>query len=144
MLSALDEHRKTPPDDLECAAYLIDIDAQLYAEFQTSDGLWHPSPYCSEVVEKLLETGFNKYLTAIDQATCKSHLSRLIAKGPPLFLEDPTFEVNENLHITHVWFMKDNRTIEAKYTNAVEGEEREQMWAKHKLIFDHLPNKDSE
>lgn len=136
-------HRTSPPENLECSAYLIDIDESLYAEFQTSDGLWYPSPYCSEVIVELLRNGFDKYLCAIDQATCKSHLIRVIQRGPPLYLEDPTFNVDEHLHITHVWFMKDNRTIIAKYNNAPEGVQREIMWKKHKLIFDSLPEKET-
>lgn len=130
-------HLKSVPPGLECAAYLIDIGPDDYTEYQTSDGVWHPSPYCNDVVKQLLQDGFTNFLKAVDESTCKSHLRRLIQNGPPVYLNDPTFNVGEHTHITKVWFMKTNQEIDAKYHGALEGQERMDLWdsIKERMVF---------
>lgn len=133
-------HRDTIPENLECAAYLITIEEDDdYCEYQTNDGLWHSSPYCSEVVRHLLQTGFHKYLKTIDEADCKATLRRAIQSGPPLYLRDKTFNIPDDQYITKVWFKSDNIEIDAIYEGAPIGEEREKMWKQHKKIFEQLP-----
>jgi hypothetical protein len=137
-------HLESVPENLECAAYLIDIDESEYCEYQTSDGYWHPSPYCSEVVQMLLKNGFSDYLKAIDEATCKAHLRRLITEGPPLYLKDKTFEVPEGQHISKVWFKSEDKEIDAIYEGALQGEEREEMWNHHRAVFECLPEEEND
>jgi len=132
-------HCQTIPHYLECAAYLILIDDDEYCEYQTNDGLWHPSPYCSEVVKYLLKTGFAKYLKTIDEADCKATLRRVIQSGPPVYLNDKTFSVSEDEYITKIWYKAENVEVDAIYEGALIGEERNRLWEHHKLIFDNLP-----
>ena len=132
-------HRECVPEGLECAAYLFDIDDEQYVEFQTSDGLWHSSPYCKDVIQTLLHDGFDKFMKSVDEATCKAHLRRMVTNGPPLYLEDKTFNVPDHLYITKVWFKSDDVEIDAKYRNALEGEEREKLWQHLKTVYECLP-----
>lgn len=131
-----------PPKGLVCKAFYIDIDRDCYVEYQTSDGLWHPSPYCDEAVLHLLETGFQKYIDDIDKATCKSGLKRVIENGPPLYLNDQAFEVDEGLHIQKVWFFREDNEMDAKYKDAPEGEARTQMMEDHQKLLETLPDED--
>jgi hypothetical protein len=133
-------HFESVPPGLECAAYLIDIDDNDYCEFQTNDGLWHSSPYCSDVVKHLLQTGFHSYLKTIDQADCKATLRRLIQNGPPLYLNDKTFNISEDQYIMKVWFKSENREIDAIYSDAPTEDDRMRLWDQHKAIFEQLPD----
>tara|TARA_R110002050_G_scaffold230857_7_gene366655 strand:+ start:1395 stop:1637 length:243 start_codon:yes stop_codon:yes gene_type:complete len=56
---------------------------------------------------------------------------RLVAKGPPVYLSDEqALPLPEgDTHIELVWFASDNREESAKLKGAVEGEEREKLWA---------------
>lgn len=133
-------HLKSVPKDLECAAYLIEISDDDYCEYQTSDGLWHPSPYCSDVIRVLLHNGFKDYLKAIDESTCKAHIRRLMEEGPPTYLRDRSFHTGDNNKvILKVWFKSTDEEIDAIYEGALFGSEREEMWNHHKAIFECLP-----
>jgi hypothetical protein len=138
------DHR-LPPKGLVCKAYYIDIDRDSYVEYQTSDELWHPSPYCDDVVLHLLETGFEKYIEDIDKSTCKSGLKRIIKNGPPLYLDDGAFEISEEgLYIQKVWFLFTDKEIDAKYKGAPEGEGRIKMMKEHQLLLYKLPDEEEE
>ncbi|KUF94540.1 RAC-beta serine/threonine-protein kinase A [Phytophthora nicotianae] len=112
-----------------------------YCEFQTSpSGLWHPALFCVDVVEQLLSTQFHTYMKKVQEADCKAELRRLVAKGPPIWLEDKhALPVPEgDTHITKVWFAKDDEERSAKLDGAVEGEAREALWKELRQLMDAM------
>ncbi|KAG2519093.1 hypothetical protein BBO99_00007797 [Phytophthora kernoviae] len=122
-----------PPADLECMATMDDITEENgnYCEFQTSpSGSWHVALFCSDVVKQLLSTQFHTFMKKVQEADCKAELRRLVAKGPPIWLEDKhALPLPEgDTHICQVWFAKDNEERSAKLDGAVEGEARETLW----------------
>lgn len=132
-----------PAAGLECMATMDDITEEdgNYCEFQTSpSGLWHPALFCSDVVEQLLATQFHTYMKKVQEADCKAELRRLVAKGPPVWLEDKhALPVPEgDTLITKVWFAKDDEDRSAKLDGAVEGEARETLWKELRQLMDAM------
>ncbi|KAL4093797.1 hypothetical protein PRIC1_011227 [Phytophthora ramorum] len=122
-----------PPAGLECMATMDDITEEdnNFCEFQTSpSGSWHAALFCVDVVEQLLATQFHTYMKKVQEADCKAELRRLVAKGPPVWLEDKhALPVPEgDTHITKVWFAKDEEERSAKLDGAVEGQARDVLW----------------
>ncbi|KAF1795461.1 hypothetical protein GQ600_18590 [Phytophthora cactorum] len=70
----------------------------------------------------------------------QAELRRLVAKGPPIWLEDkhalPVLE--GDTHIIKVWFAKDNEERSAKLDGAVEGEARESLWKELRQLMDAM------
>lgn len=138
----------TPAESLECMATMDDItiDDGNYCEFQTSpSGLWHPALFCADVVEQLLTTQFHTYMKKVQEADCKAELRRLVAKGPPIWLEDkhalPVPE--EDSHIIQVWFAKKNVERSAKLDGALEGSARDLLWIELRQLL-HAMDDDKE
>ncbi|KAI9916692.1 hypothetical protein PsorP6_017044 [Peronosclerospora sorghi] len=122
-----------PRAGLECMATMDEITEEEgnYCEFQSyPSGSWHASLYCSDVVEQLLATQFHVFMKKVQEADCKAELRRLVAKGPPIWLEDKHALPlpRGDTHITQVWFAKTNEERSAKLDGAVEGEVREALW----------------
>ncbi|KAL4139775.1 hypothetical protein PRNP1_015622 [Phytophthora ramorum] len=122
-----------PPAGLECMATMDDITEEdnNFCEFQTSpSGSWHAALFCVDVVGQLLATQFHTYMKKVQEADCKAELRRLVAKGPPVWLEDKhALPVPEgDTHITKVWFAKDEEERSAKLDGAVEGQARDVLW----------------
>ncbi|POM73225.1 hypothetical protein PHPALM_9941 [Phytophthora palmivora] len=132
-----------PAAGLECMATMDDITEEdgNYCEFQTApSGLWYPALFCSDVVEQLLSSQFHTYMKKVQEADCKAELRRLVAKGPPIWLEDKhALPVPDgDTHITNVWFAKDNEERSAKLDGAVEGEARDALWKELQQLMDAM------
>ncbi|KAH9091043.1 hypothetical protein Ae201684P_006444 [Aphanomyces euteiches] len=72
---------------------------------------------------------------------CKAELRRLLAKGPPVWIEDKYgFPLPENgdTHIVALWFSSTKEERSAKLTGAVEGEEREKLWSELKELLNAI------
>jgi len=125
------EHGK-PEEGMECLATMDDITKETYCEYQTAPSMtWHPSKFCSEVVLQLLEAQFPAYMKGVQEPDCKAELRRLLAKGPPIWIEDKyglPLPENGDTHVINLWFMNDNEERSAKLIGALQGDEREKMW----------------
>lgn len=86
--------------------------------------------YEQSVVEKLLSEQFEQYVERVKKTDCQAELRRLLASGPPIYLEDKhAFPLDEgDTHVVNLWFASDNQERSAKLKGAVEGEEREKLW----------------
>jgi hypothetical protein len=123
----------TPPDGLECMCTFEDIDSSNYVEYQTApSGLWHPSKFCADVVQEMLDTQYSKYMHDVEKASrdCAAAVRRLVTKGPPVFLSDPHGlpMPDGDTHIEKVWFCSGTREVSAQLKGALIGAEREELW----------------
>ena len=128
-----------PRVHLECMATMDDITEEdgNYCEFQTfPSGSWHAALFCSDVVEQLLATQFHTFMKKVQETDCKAELRRLVAKGPPIWLEDKHALPlpKGDTHITHVWFARDDEERSAKLNGAVEGKARDVLWDELKQL----------
>ncbi|CEG38157.1 Protein involved in establishing cohesion between sister chromatids during DNA replication [Plasmopara halstedii] len=103
-------------------------------------GLWHSALFCADVVEQLLTTQFHTYMKKVQEADCKAELRRLVAKGPPIWLEDKhAMPLPEgDTHIIQVWFARDNVERSAKLDGAVEDKAHELLWAELRQLIDAM------
>lgn len=133
----------TPPEGLECMATMEDITLAdgNYCEYQTApSGAWHPALFAAEVVQQLLNTQFHTFMKKVQEADCKAELRRLVAKGPPVWLEDKhALPVPEgDTHICQVWFAKDGVEKSAKLDGALEGDARQKLWDELRQLMDAM------
>jgi hypothetical protein len=102
---------------------------------------WKPSLFEASVVQQLLNTQFQQYLTRVKSTDCQAELKRLLKSGPPIYIHDKhglplddNDDKNEgeggssDTHVCKLWFASDGKEHSAKLTNALEGEERERLW----------------
>jgi hypothetical protein len=135
-------HRKAPAG-LECMATMDDITEEdgNYCEFQTSpSGSWHAALFCADVVEQLLASQFHTFMKKVQEADCKAELRRLVAKGPPVWLEDKhALPLPEgDTHIIRVWFAKDGEERSAKLEGALEGDARDALWKELRQLMEAM------
>jgi hypothetical protein len=100
-------------------------------EFQGYPSLqWKPALFEQSVVEQLLSTQFQQFVTHVKTADCQAELRRLLAKGPPIYIEDANgFPLEEgDTHVYKLWYMSDNQERSAKLHGALEGTERDALW----------------
>jgi hypothetical protein len=119
------------PTDWECLVTMEDITDDNYVEYQSMpSGLWRPAKIEQSVVEHLLRTQFDDYVTKVRQSDCQAELRRLLASGPPRYISDPHgLPVPESeTHIAQLWYASDQQTRSARLPNAVTGVERERLW----------------
>ena len=80
----------------------------------------------------MLAEQFQQYIDRVTKTDCQAELKRLLAKGPPIYLEDkhalPLDESIGDTHVVKLWFARDNREVSAKLTGALEGEARQALW----------------
>ena len=81
----------------ECVVCYEDLAAETYVEYRVApDAPWLAAKFCEPCVLTLLDTKFEAYMSGVASATCKAELRRYMARGPPVYLEDPTgFKVEE-------------------------------------------------
>ncbi|KAE9034673.1 hypothetical protein PR001_g9636 [Phytophthora rubi] len=132
-----------PPAGLECMATMDDITEEEgnYCEFQTApSGLWHPALFCADVVGQLIASQFHTFMKKVQEADCKAELRRLVAKGPPIWLEDKhALPLPEgDTHIVQVWLAKDGQERSAKLDGALEGEARESLWEELRQLMNAM------
>lgn len=133
----------TPRAGLECMATMEDITEEEgnYCEYQTSpSGAWHPAQFAAEVVQQLLDTQFHTFMKKVQEADCKAELRRLVAKGPPVWLEDKhALPVPEgDSHICQVWFAQDDVEKSAKLEGALEGDARQTLWEELRQLLEAM------
>lgn len=65
------------------------------------------------------------------ETDCQAELRRLLARGPPIYIQDghalPLIHESDT-HVVRLWFASDGQERSAKLQGAVEGEEREALW----------------
>lgn len=132
-----------PAEGMECLATMEDISEAEgnYCEYQTApSGAWHPSLFAADVVQQLLATQFHAYMKAVQQPDCKAELRRLVAKGPPIWVEDKhALALPEgDTHVCQLWFAKDDQEQSAKLDGALEGVERETLWAELRQLLEAM------
>ena len=80
----------------------------------------------------LLNTGFTKYTLDVEKASkdCAAAVRRIVAKGPPEFLQDPVaLPLPEgDTHVSRVWFCDENKEMSARLVGSPEGAAREALW----------------
>ncbi|OQS00747.1 hypothetical protein THRCLA_05869 [Thraustotheca clavata] len=142
-----------PIEGLECLATMDDITMDNYVEYQTFPSMtWHPSKFCAEVTQQLLDSQFPAYMKGVQgpsfspflylnddlEPDCKAELRRLLAKGPPIYLEDKygyPLPDNGDTHLVNVWFAHSNEERSAQLTGALVDEERETLWTNLKQLL---------
>ncbi|KAG9413576.1 hypothetical protein AC1031_012800 [Aphanomyces cochlioides] len=133
---------QAPTEGMECLATMEDITEETYVEYQTYPSMeWHPSQFCADVVLQLLDSQFSTFMKKVQEPDCKAELRRLLAKGPPVWIEDKYgFPLPENgdTHIVALWFSSTKEERSAKLTGAVEGEEREKLWSELKELLNAI------
>ena len=101
-------------------------------EYQTYPSMqWHPAKYEESVIVRLLEDQFHTFVKKVKTTDCQAELRRLLATGPPVYINDKhalPLPDNGDTHICQLWFSSDNAERSAKLDGALEGEERQQLW----------------
>ncbi|ETV84319.1 hypothetical protein H257_03562 [Aphanomyces astaci] len=128
-----------PAQGMECLATMEDITSETYVEYQTFPSLqWHPCQFSAEVVTQLQEAQFPAFMKGVQEPDCKAELRRLLAKGPPIWVEDKygfPLPDNGDTHVVALWFSSTNEEKSAKLHGAVEGDEREKLWSELKELL---------
>jgi hypothetical protein len=107
----------------------------LSVEYQSFPSLqWKPCLYERIIVEKLLAEQFQDFIERVKKTDCQAELRRLLAKGPPVYLEDGhALPLEEgDTHVSRLWFASDGQERSAKLHGAVEGEDRDKLWTELK------------
>ncbi|KAL3772461.1 hypothetical protein ACHAW5_007316 [Stephanodiscus triporus] len=122
-----------PPEGMCCLCTMEDIteEDQNYVEFQSYPSMkWKPAQFELCVVQQLLDTQFDQYISRVKTTDCQAELRRLLKDGPPVYVSDKhAFPLDENdTHVCRLWFALDGRERDAKLRGAVEGEERDALW----------------
>ncbi|KAL7577598.1 hypothetical protein ACA910_015121 [Epithemia clementina (nom. ined.)] len=122
-----------PYDGMMCLCTMEEITLEdgNYVEYQCYPSLkWKPCLYEKSIVEKLLSEQFTTFVERVKKTDCQAELRRLLAAGPPIWLEDKhALPLEEgDTHVVQLWFADENREISAKLQGALEGEERQKLW----------------
>ncbi|KAL3757651.1 hypothetical protein ACHAWU_009496 [Discostella pseudostelligera] len=158
------QHGK-PYEGMCCLCTMEDITEEdgNYVEYQTYPSLqWKPCQFEASVVQQLLDTQFQQYLTRVKSTDCQAELKRLLKNGPPIYIHDKhglplAGDNNEkggdggdnnekggddgggagggDTHVCKLWFASDGKERSAKLTNSLEGEERERLWQELKKFI---------
>mmetsp|Transcript_9937 Transcript_9937/g.17647 ORF Transcript_9937/g.17647 Transcript_9937/m.17647 type:complete len:158 (+) Transcript_9937:76-549(+) len=123
----------TPTDGMCCLCTMEDItnEDQNYVEFQSFPSMkWKPAQFELCVVQQLLDSQFEQYISRVKKTDCQAELRRLLKTGPPIYISDKhSFPLEENdTHVSKLWFALDGKERSGKLKGAVEGEEREALW----------------
>ncbi|KAF0758580.1 hypothetical protein AaE_003888 [Aphanomyces astaci] len=113
-----------PAQGMECLATMEDITSETYVD--------------AEVVTQLQEAQFPAFMKGVQEPDCKAELRRLLAKGPPIWVEDKygfPLPDNGDTHVVALWFSSTNEEKSAKLHGAVEGDEREKLWSELKELL---------
>jgi hypothetical protein len=113
----------------------VDVDYSFIhstVEYQTAPSMkWSPAMYEQSVIVQLVETQFHYFVERVKTTDCQAELRRLLAAGPPIWVQDkhamPLIEKGDT-HIVKLWYQSDNQERTAKLDGAVDGEERQALW----------------
>jgi hypothetical protein len=109
----------------------ITVEDKNYVEYQTSpSNTWHPALFEQCAITQILDTQFGAYMDRVKKTDCQAELRRLLAKGPPIYIEDKNALPlpDGDTHVSTLWFMEDGEERPAVLKGAVIGEEREVLW----------------
>jgi len=113
--------------------------AEISVEYQSYPSMkWRPALFERCVVEQLLETQFHQFVERVKTTDCQAELKRLLAKGPPVYLEPdkhamPLAEPDTDTHICMLWFAaRPHQEVPAKLDGALEGADRDELWTELK------------
>jgi hypothetical protein len=135
------------PEGLECMVTMEDIDETNYVEYQCwPSGTWRSANIEESVVRQLRKTQFHNYIARVKTTDCQAELKRLLTAGPPIYISDPhglpistssseedvVVETEEDSHIGALWFASTDTVMSAVLDGAVQGEERDMLWAELK------------
>lgn len=128
----MDEHGT--PTDVECMICYDDIDLDSFAEFKTHESsAWYPSLFCSNCINILLDSQFNKYVSDLSKVTCAREQRALLERGPPINIHDKSgFPESDGKEIHSLWYSCDNSIHSAKLKDSFIGEERQRWWDEQK------------
>jgi hypothetical protein len=104
---------------------------RIIVEYQSyPSGRWKPALFEASIVDQLLKEQFYKYIERVKKTDCQAELKRLLAQGPPIYLEDKhALKLDDgDTHVVKLWFARDNQEVTAKLVGALEGEERIHLW----------------
>ena len=81
----------------ECLVCYEDLTAENYVEYRVApDAPWLAAKFCEECLQTLIDTKFEAYMSGVAKSTCEAELRRYMARGPPVYVEDPMgFKVQE-------------------------------------------------
>jgi hypothetical protein len=92
-----DNVHQTCDEGMTCLSCWDDITQENYVEYRyilpnTSDKFspWLKSGFCQMCVNHLQNTQWEKYVKELAGTTCKAEQRRLLTRGPPINLRDPT------------------------------------------------------
>jgi hypothetical protein len=144
-----ENHKHGPvPEGLECMVTMEDIDETNYVEYQCRpSGIWRSANIEESVVRQLLKSQFHTYIARVKTTDCQAELKRLLTAGPPVYISDPhglpiissssedvvmVDDVTADSHIGALWYASTDTVVSAVLDGAVQGEEREVLWAELK------------
>ena len=99
---------------------------------------WHPAMYEQSVVAQLLSSQFHSFVERVKTTDCQAELRRLLKEGPPIYVTDKhAMPIPDgDTHIIKLWYASDPSVERsAKLDGAVEGEERDKLWAELKQFI---------
>ena len=114
------------PKECTCCCDEITYANRCLYSTNLAPNVWKESRYCIECVRYLLSQKFYDYIKAIQESDCAKELYGLMCAGPPIWLTDGGLTVGEGDHV--MWIRGTGEPETAKYTGALEGEERQQIW----------------
>jgi hypothetical protein len=143
------------PEGLECLVTLEDIDETNYVEYQIRPrNTWRPAKMEETIVRQLLKSQFHEYIQRVKTTNCQAELKRLLTAGPPIYIADPhglplwdddddecggdaepTTTTTVVSHVGMLWFASTDTEVSAVLDGAVQGEEREMLWAELKKFI---------
>lgn len=82
---------------------------------------------------KLLDSQYQQYIDRVKKTDCQAELRRLLTPGPPVYLSDkhglPIDESEGDTYVIKLWYASDGKERSAKLKDALEGKERDDLWA---------------
>ena len=122
-----------PPAGLECMVTFEEITAEEknLCEYMTvPSGRWQAAKMSCEIVETMRASQFEQYMERVRKSTCEAEMRRLMAAGPPVYIEDkfglPLPE--GDTHVETLWYANDEKERSGRLEGAPIGEEREALW----------------
>ena len=119
----------------DCKCCLSEINSNNYVLYKDNiESEYKSSFFCSDCVSILVETGWNTYISNVNNADCAAALKRLIEKGPPINLRDDYGVPCDNENNEVVIFYFGDGIKSAKLNGSLVGDERLIWWGEMALL----------
>ncbi|KAF8821078.1 hypothetical protein IE077_000354 [Cardiosporidium cionae] len=124
----------TPTGKENCLVCFDSITEELYVEYKVNEkSEWFPSKFCSNCIEEIQKTQYQKFIRNFTDSDCQREQRRLLLKGPPINLYDQHgFPEAGSQEIHSLWYYDSKQINSAKLKDSVEGEDRKLLWDKMK------------